>query len=391
MKVYSKRSTPSRQQPTKPSQKRALPPRHSFLTDAVQNALEKQTNKLEPHIDGNTILCITNDADEINVDLNDQQVEYNKTELLLDHPPQLSLQPSVKPVFTVFDKPPRRPRRRSSQNVPIHQIEPIPEEYYIKRHRKHEKEEKKLKNREKERLQHEMYQQQQFVERIRHTDKSILMAIATSLKQQEEMNTNQKLVLPQVLPDVDVLYRQVLYDAEEHLRRYEMLGLTRKSRKEEYKSTPSIVPNLSSIPASPPASPPHTNHTLSTTTTTTTNKIPDVSLPSTTSPPSSPPPATHQNTIVSSTITASPSLMTTQKKPFKSFYKNKNNLKKNESPSLGKRRSARNILAFGHRIPPMRECDFHLPMEEYGEQMEKRANNKWNKKQKNNKKKRKKQ
>ena len=47
MKVYSKRSTPSRQQQqTKPSQKRALPPRHSFLTEAVQNALEKQSSKV---------------------------------------------------------------------------------------------------------------------------------------------------------------------------------------------------------------------------------------------------------------------------------------------------------------------------------------------------------
>ena len=100
-------------------------------------------DKLEPHIDANTILCITNDDDAMNVDLKDQQVEeiqHNKDdqqqkegavvvvvpELLLDHEPQksqLSLQPSVKPVFTVFDKPPRRPRRRSLQNVPIHQIE----------------------------------------------------------------------------------------------------------------------------------------------------------------------------------------------------------------------------------------------------------------------------
>ena len=238
-----------------------------------------------------------------------------------------------------------------------------------------------------------MYQQQQFVERIRQTDKSILMAIATSLKQQEEMNDNtdhmndhqrEKLVLPEVLPDVDVLYRQVLHDAEEHLRRYEMLGLSRKSRKEEYKSTPPIVPNISSIPASPPASPPHSTHT-----TTSSNKMPAVSLPPTTTTiTASPPSPPHHNTTSSSITnsnTKSNTMTTTtttttphQKKPFKSFYKNK----KNETISSGKRRSARNILAFGHRIPPMSECDFHLPMDEYGEQMEKRVNNKWKKKNK---------
>ncbi|KAI8140533.1 hypothetical protein BJV82DRAFT_220870 [Fennellomyces sp. T-0311] len=291
MKAYPTRNTDTRKEP----QKRALPPRHSFLTEAVELALQKQSAKWEPDIDASTVLCITNETHHD--EPSDPVPEYNV--------------PTIKPVFTVADKPPRRPRIRSQPNVPITEIEPVPEDFYLKRHRKHEKEEKKLKNREKERLQHEMYQQQQFVERVRHTDKSIIMAIATALRQQQG-NADES------LPDVDVLYRQVLHDAEEHLQRYEMLGLARKSRKEETKSPPM-----------------------------TTNTSP------------SPPPAA-----------APPPVETAESAPaFRTFY---TNAAANAAPK-GARRSARNILAFGQRIPSMRECDFHLPMDVYGGMMEQRV------------------
>ncbi|KAI9250526.1 hypothetical protein BDA99DRAFT_209716 [Phascolomyces articulosus] len=266
-----------------------------------------------------------------------------------------------------------------------------------------------------------MYQQQQFVERIRHTDKSIIMAIATSLKHQQEIhhdkeekedeaqkvdnnnNSNKEkeddshhddnfpssidttTVLPEVLPDIDVLYRQVLHDAEEHLRRYEMLGLTRKSRKEEYKSPP-IVPDISSIPASPPASPPpsSSSHTMTTVPSSTSLS----SIASSSPPPSLPPASSSSNTLSTFTSSSSSSQQQQQasskksttpiKTPFTSFYKHKS-ASQNETVPSGARRSARNILAFGHRIPPMRECDFHLPMDEYGDAMEQRLRNKWKK------------
>ncbi|KAI7882481.1 hypothetical protein K492DRAFT_235980, partial [Lichtheimia hyalospora FSU 10163] len=319
--ILSPRST--RKQPL---QKRALPPRHSFLTEAVEIALQKQQQVPKPQLDSNTILIVTNDE---NAFVNFEEKEQLPASAVLG---DKELVPSIKPSFTVFEKPPRRQKRAGE--IAIADVEPIPEEYYLRRHRKHEKEEKKQKNREKEKLQHEMYQQQQFVERIRHTDKSIVMAIATAICQQQQ----------QPLPNVDSLYRQVLHDAEEQLARYEMLGLalTRKPRN------------------------PSNNGAVTTTTPTISNQH-------------YPPPSTSITQLSDSSLSPALSLISQSSSASQTSSHNvsptisKKSTSPNPKSSRSVRRSVRNTLAFGHRIPMMQESEFQLPYEKFGYLMERRT------------------
>ncbi|KAI8991273.1 hypothetical protein BDF20DRAFT_843762 [Mycotypha africana] len=135
--------------------------------------------------------------------------------------------------------------------------EEISDEFYLKRHRRHEMEEKKQKNREKEMLRHGYYQQKQLVERIKSMDKIVLQSIVSSIRhrtssqqqsnkeqgkgktntvagkkkqeQQQQLseenvsNTNKKADEEDYL---DNLHQRLLYDALEHLRRYELLGFS---------------------------------------------------------------------------------------------------------------------------------------------------------------------
>ncbi|KAG0188150.1 hypothetical protein DFQ28_005324 [Apophysomyces sp. BC1034] len=114
------------------------------------------------------------------------------------------------------------------------------EEYYLKRHRKHEMEEKKQKNREKERLQHELYQQQQMVDRIRSMDRSTLLSIISSLRHREEEDDDENEDDMEGHVDVDAVHCQLLRDAEETLKRYEMLGFGRRLKKKPDLSKPPI-------------------------------------------------------------------------------------------------------------------------------------------------------
>ncbi|KAJ8662827.1 hypothetical protein O0I10_001003 [Lichtheimia ornata] len=325
--ILSPRST--RKQP---SQKRALPPRHSFLTEAVEVALQKQQQVPKPQLDSSTILLVTNDENAL---VNFEEKEQLPAAAVLG---DKDLVPNVKPNFTVFEKPPRRQKRVGE--VAIADVEPIPEEYYLRRHRKHEKEEKKQKNREKEKLQHEMYQQQQFVERIRHTDKSIVMAIATAICQQQQRS----------VPNVDSLYRQVLHDAEEQLARYEMLGLT-LTRKPRNGATPTTTTTTASSQQYPSPLPQPS--------TTTSSSLAPLSDSSSLSPALS---LISQSSSASqsSSLNVSPTISKKSTSP---------NLK----PSRPVRRSVRHTLAFGHKIPVMPETEFQLPYETFGYLMDRRT------------------
>lgn len=316
------------------------------------------------------------------------------------------------------------------------------EESYLRRHRKYEKEEKKVKNREKEKLQHEMYQQQQFVERVRQTDKNIIMSIATSLLQQRGQDPP-----PQI--DPDALRRRILADAEDQLNRFEQLGFSLSSRKkttadEDHHHHPILTP--------PPPPPPPT-----TTTTTTATMAPTI-IPTTTpltttapssspnipvSPPRSRPPSStastkHPRTTPSSVshlpssssaspVKASPPLPPPEpeqpeqneqgqgtdkvpqnhvslegaplpkvegtamvagpedvapsgpgrvaspaREPFRSFYDRPNAVHV-KNAARGHRRSHRHLVAFGCKVPPIPECEFHLPHDPFGAWMDDRV------------------
>ncbi|CAO3623566.1 unnamed protein product [Cunninghamella blakesleeana] len=81
-------------------------------------------------------------------------------------------------------------------------------------------EEKKQKNREKEKLEHDLYQQLQLVDKLKTIDKSTLASIVNSLRHQRNN--------PQLTVDLDQLQSTLLQEAREQLYRYEQLGLGRK-------------------------------------------------------------------------------------------------------------------------------------------------------------------
>lgn len=199
-----------------------------------------------------------------------------------------------------------------------------------------------------------MYQQQQFVDRIRQTDKSMIMAIVSSLRQSQK-DDDEKDTTSESIPDIDVLYRQVLRDAEEQLQRYEMLGFSRKPRNKK-------VASEEDIGSSPPLSSPEHKRKESPVLTSTPPSLQSQSSNVSESASVSEPAAKRRNTSPTSSSSAS------KKRRFVSFSSSPNGSK---SPS-GTRRSARNIVAFGQKVPPMDECEFHLPFEDYGPLMEAR-------------------
>lgn len=81
-------------------------------------------------------------------------------------------------------------------------------------------EEKKQKNREKEKLEHDLYQQLQLVDKLKAIDKSTLASIVNSLRHQRNN--------PQLTVDLDQLHSTLLQEAREQIYRYEQLGLGRK-------------------------------------------------------------------------------------------------------------------------------------------------------------------
>ncbi|KAG0053187.1 hypothetical protein BGZ83_001498 [Gryganskiella cystojenkinii] len=131
---------------------------------------------------------------------------------------------------------------RARSSVP--HDEDLRDEVYEKRHKKQETAEKKIKNREKEKLRHAMYQQRLMVEKLRHIEINRLMPISTfrSLQKTVEMEQKQNQqqrsgMIGEDAPESsstslaaaklmqDEYHRRLLREAEENLRRYEQLGL----------------------------------------------------------------------------------------------------------------------------------------------------------------------
>ncbi|KAI8064256.1 uncharacterized protein B0P05DRAFT_232111, partial [Gilbertella persicaria] len=180
-------------------EKRELPTRHNFLTESIKNLLEPKTTHTEPLINGKSIITVTSNNKTL------KKYHYHAPSVpdqpcLIEHTPQVRL---IEPIA----------RKKQLNN------EVIPDEYYLKRHRKHEMDEKKQKNREKERLKHGYYQQKQLVERIKTLDKSLLQSIVSSIRHRTHQKENM------LEEELDELHHRLLVEALEHLRRYEVLGL----------------------------------------------------------------------------------------------------------------------------------------------------------------------
>ncbi|CAO3702258.1 unnamed protein product [Rhizopus stolonifer] len=113
-------------------EKRALPTRHNFLTEAVKRLLETDweinSSTSEPTLDSNTLITVTSDADQVK--------QYNDTGLVATSTPSLPIEhvPVVKLIT---------PIKRALHDA---ELDLIPDDFYTKRHCRHELEEKKQKN-----------------------------------------------------------------------------------------------------------------------------------------------------------------------------------------------------------------------------------------------------
>ncbi|KAF9100665.1 hypothetical protein BGX29_006383 [Mortierella sp. GBA35] len=123
------------------------------------------------------------------------------------------------------------------------QEEILSDEVYEKRHKKQEMVEKKLKNREKEKLRHAMYQQQLVVEKLKHMEVNRMMPISAFRSLQKTAELEQQLreagagldgtsqqqsnaiSLTAAKMMQEEYHRRLLQEAEDNLRRYEQLGL----------------------------------------------------------------------------------------------------------------------------------------------------------------------
>jgi hypothetical protein len=176
-----------------------------------------ETTNNEPLIDSRTIITVTDDKQLIK--------EYQYYDIPSPEPPSIIEQiPQVKIINPITKK--------STKSTAQEADDLITDEYYLKRHRKHEMDEKKQKNREKERLRHGYYQQKQLVERIKAMDKSLLQSIVSSIRhrthkdQQEEESSSSSLDIEVEHAYLEELHDRLLRDALEHLKRYELLGLS---------------------------------------------------------------------------------------------------------------------------------------------------------------------
>ncbi|KAL7321279.1 hypothetical protein PS15m_001066 [Mucor circinelloides] len=206
--------------------KRELPTRHNFLTEAVQSYLESKNATTGPTIDIKTMLTITSDASFI------ENFQYHESPAqeppsVIEHIPQIKF---IEPVA-------------STKKSKIADNDIIDDEYYLKRHRRHEMDERKQKNREKERLKHGYYKQKQLVERIKTMDKNLLRSIVSSIRHRthknEDMNEEDE---EKYLED---LHTSLLNEAQEHLDRYETLGIGKSEEDPDQSAAMDSTPTVS--------------------------------------------------------------------------------------------------------------------------------------------------
>lgn len=222
----------------------------------------------------------------------------------------------------------------------------LTEDYYLKRHRRHEKEEKTQKNREKERLRHGYYQQKQLVERIKTMDKSLLQSIVTSIRHRthyEEGKAEEE--EEEYLND---LHCRLLNDAVEHLRRYEVLGLSNERQENSIEQDSSKVNIIDSI-SSPNIIISNNNHHH--------NSINNNNSKSKINSSSN-----HNNSI--NNIKFKEALKSEAKKQRERQIKSFSNQPMFAGDSLhnNRRRSNRHVIAFGQKLPEFNEIDeFRLP------------------------------
>ncbi|CAG8665754.1 8168_t:CDS:2, partial [Gigaspora rosea] len=321
--------------------KRILPPRKVGTLASVL-AEEVAANQ-------ETILMLTSDEDILQtceiVEDNDINYEEETTMPITVENDQKDI---LIPSFKLWDEDVGSGLRSKAQEVDTSDA------IYEKRHRKHELAEKKLKNREREKLEYERYQQQLAVEKLRNTDSKSLISIA-ALRSQDSTSDASKL---------ETVHKKLLKEAEDQLARYDSLGLGGKKRKADV-----IINNISNIGGENKVTEePENKKARLRVPRRTSNTNPDEVLT-----------ASSKNET-STRITRSrknkdekpvDEIKIINNKPTKSTENvTKMNHKKNNT------KSTRSALAFGYKVPvkPFVKRDFSLPVSIFGEMMNEREN-----------------
>lgn len=177
------------------------------------------------------MLTVTSDASSIT------RFEYHdcptqEPPSVIEHMPQITV---IEPIIGTK----KTPKDATSH----HDDDIIDDEYYLKRHRRHELDEKKQKNREKERLKHGYYQQKQLVERIKTMDKNLLRSIVSSIR--HRTHKNEDMSEEDEERYLEDLHTSLLGEAQEHLDRYETLGIGKSEEEPDQAAAMDQTPTIS--------------------------------------------------------------------------------------------------------------------------------------------------
>jgi hypothetical protein len=226
------------------------------------------------------------------------------------------------------------------------------DETYLRRHRKHEMAEKRVKNREKELLRYGMHQQMRLVERLKSMDRTNLLATLSPRLRRDGIGELDE-------AEVKSLHKRMIREAEELLMRYEALGLLSGKQKIEYttiattKSDTHRMPDAPSLPSPPP--PP----------------VPEIIAPVTTTPTAKPrPPSRKRMKLADKDENKTPAVAEKlprsepKKKLLKLAPKPPAVLPK---PNITKR--PKKQYSFAKSTPIISRQEFSLPIDEFGEMM----------------------
>ncbi|ORZ19517.1 hypothetical protein BCR42DRAFT_409945 [Absidia repens] len=351
--------------------KRALPARHSFLTEAVSSVLDSQSKVQLPQVDSRTVLKL------------DQDTSY--CTIHGESTPPLQTSSDTQPIFRIL--PQRRPTKTKNSI-------PLSDDYYIARHRKHEMEEKKQKKSRKR-------TQQQLVERLKTLDKSTLASIVSSLRSVNNSNpqlpSSSSTYISMTTNELERLHQTLLQDAREQMYRYEQLGLGRKrgqgfaasttqsrisstKMETDYHPSPATVTSKTKNhraseenvalesskstppqPKSPPPSPPSPPSPPTSTSSCSASPYTKKAIPSA---PSNSSPLPSSSSSSSSSVTTTTTTTTTSTKPSSRLESHESNTRES---------ILTNCHCLWGKIPAMDEIEFKLPDDVFGDLMLKRT------------------
>ncbi|CAO3661376.1 unnamed protein product [Umbelopsis ramanniana] len=260
------------------------------------------------------------------------------------------LQTEIKvPSFRVIDHKIPAASKKTAQKLPV--TEDTDDEMYLRRHRKHEMAEKKLKNREKERLRYDMQQQMRLVEKLKSMNRTNLLATLSSRLRRDGIGELDE-------AEIKSLHQRMIREAEELLMRYEALGLLPGKQKIVYTTIAKPVNETHRMPDLDPATPPLT---------------PPASVPEVV--PLKPKSQSKKRTKLlpdqaDAGIPEKDTTINKSKRPSKRIPKTTTTDSKKQHSD--EKRKYKRKFRFSKSVPSITQQDFSLPTDDFGELMSRR-------------------